>query len=1114
MGLEKCNAVFRETAAALGRAWLPVAAVLLPALPSWADQLPNGDYVAFARRTITVTSGATNLATKDNTSVYSHDGYYGATTSYELSNLYDGDAKTDIGVLNSNGTSDETYAPYIQVDFGAENNVGNVVVKLTPVDVSSSSSWIWNNSEDVKSYNFFPKTFTVSGSADGSSWTELGSFSTTYLVDGTEREGLSTGDYFTDPTSPIDMSSYRYMRITVTDAWGSWGAGMFDLGEFAVYDASNVSVTSNKLAIKKQGQDEWMTYTKLFKENKDNVKWSVSTNATQEEDYESGNEYAKDEGVDKLYDDDISTFFHSTWLTGKTSSTSYADAPEEPHYLQVDFGAEKDHFAIYMRPREDDSKVNLMPMIYTVYAYSGTGDTAPAITKNDEWKSSTEWTKLVTMSDTRGQEYFSGTMWTTDKVRYIRIVCESTYPENQYVQYTAEWDGGTWHQEIGTDNTTKDSKKRQVFFCLSELEICEPENTTLVESGSNFYEVYTASDGTTKTATFTQKLPVASSMTKAVVPDNISVDGSSINVTSISNTAFVGNEQLTSVTIGANVSSIGSNSFMNTPALKSIVVSGEKHSNGTYESSQVGDGDDSNALLATQSALYNGKTLLVYPEAIEEKNFTLPSDIIAIDQLAFYEAQYLKTIDLSQGGTSTGLTIADNAFQKAKALTTIKIPQHVTSVGAGAFEECPMLDSAYIYSPSIGAYCFRNDAALTTLDFYYDNEDDGETDIYKTRHGNTTTIGDKAFYGCTGLTGTLLLPRSITSLGSSAFEGCTGIETVEDWGRETSIPQGCFSGMTKLKTVYLYSPNLQDGAYVNAIASNAFDKTALSDLYVYSTQAFSGAALAGVGTAATNKLHVFADLVDDFQADAKGFVSKTSKTGFVNASSQIVPLTMDMTVGHGTTNDYSEASPYSTGVFEWNVKLPEGVTAYTATDKVTKKGTGEDGTDADKYYLTIQELGLGDDGTVPASTPVILMASQPGTAYSMELNSVSSTLAPEGNLLKGDAVEHFTTTGNDGDFYGMTYNTAGAAVFRKVKSDVVIPAGKVYMAAADMTKESEASAAKMLIIGSDEATGIRAIASDEADTTKPAIIYDLQGRRVASPAHGLYIINGKKIYVK
>jgi hypothetical protein len=43
---------------------------------------------------------------------------------------------------------------------------------------------------------------------------------------------------------------------------------------------------------------------------------------------------------------------------------------------------------------------------------------------------------------------------------------------------------------------------------------------------------------------------------------------------------------------------------------------------------------------------------------------------------------------------------------------------------------------------------------------------------------SVTSIGGGAFYRCTGLTGTLTIPNSVTSIGGYAFYGCTILETV------------------------------------------------------------------------------------------------------------------------------------------------------------------------------------------------------------------------------------------------------------------------------------------------------------------------------------------------
>ena len=47
-----------------------------------------------------------------------------------------------------------------------------------------------------------------------------------------------------------------------------------------------------------------------------------------------------------------------------------------------------------------------------------------------------------------------------------------------------------------------------------------------------------------------------------------------------------------------------------------------------------------------------------------------------------------------------------------------------------------------------------------------------------------------------------------------------------------------------------------------------------------------------------------------------------------------------------------------------------------------------------------------------------------------------------------------------------------------------------------------------------ETTGISEVRTLDKSNIRDGHYYDLQGRRVENPSHGLYIINGKKVYIK
>ena len=59
---------------------------------------------------------------------------------------------------------------------------------------------------------------------------------------------------------------------------------------------------------------------------------------------------------------------------------------------------------------------------------------------------------------------------------------------------------------------------------------------------------------------------------------------------------------------------------------------------------------------------------------------------------------------------------------------------------------------------------------------------------------SVTSVGNYAFYYCSGLTGSLTIPSSVTSIGSEAFRNCSGLTNVAIGSGVTSIGSGAFLG--------------------------------------------------------------------------------------------------------------------------------------------------------------------------------------------------------------------------------------------------------------------------------------------------------------------------------
>ena len=66
-----------------------------------------------------------------------------------------------------------------------------------------------------------------------------------------------------------------------------------------------------------------------------------------------------------------------------------------------------------------------------------------------------------------------------------------------------------------------------------------------------------------------------------------------------------------------------------------------------------------------------------------------------------------------------------------------------------------------------------------------------------------TNIGDRAFYGCTGLT-SITIPNSVTKIDSQAFDGCTSLVSVTIGSGVKSIGNKAFYGCMDLERVYSF----------------------------------------------------------------------------------------------------------------------------------------------------------------------------------------------------------------------------------------------------------------------------------------------------------------------
>lgn len=162
--------------------------------------------------------------------------------------------------------------------------------------------------------------------------------------------------------------------------------------------------------------------------------------------------------------------------------------------------------------------------------------------------------------------------------------------------------------------------------------------------------------------------------------------------------------------------------------------------------------------------------------------------------------------------------------------------------------------------------------------------------------------------------------------------------------------------------------------------------------------------------------------------------------------------------------------------------IPTGVKAYTLTYTSGDAATATEVT-----------------GTIPANTPVLLNGSDDATF------SGSGSVAAAATNVSGALTGVFEDTYVPAGSYVLQNGDEGLG-FYKVAADNTILA-KPFRAY--LTATSAARSLKINFAGA--ATGIESVA---AETQQNGQYFDLQGRRVAQPTKGLYIVNGKKMMVK
>ena len=607
----------------------------------------------------------------------------------------------------------------------------------------------------------------------------------------------------------------------------------------------------------------------------------------------------------------------------------------------------------------------------------------------------------------------------------------------------------------------------------------------------------------------------------------------SLNSATISNNGYIGERafsgcsSLVTATLGDSIASIGASAFYGCSKFSEMVIpdavtaiGSEAFKNCTsLQTVKVGNGTKS----INRYAFYGCRAL---------NSIVLGDSVATIGSNAFYACSSLPEIVIPQSVTE----INDYAFNNCTTLADVIIEDRTTALSLGSngssplFSDCP-LDSVYIggkitystsssygYSPFYRNTSLRSVFITDTEEEVYDNEFYGCSNLKNVSIGNgVKKIGNWAFSGCSALD-YFAFGKSVQSIGEEAFSDCNNVtqiisraktpptcgaqalDDINKWNCTLWVPE-------KYKAEYQSAEQWKEFFFVEGIAAQTYTVTFIVDGEVYDTLSVEYGEKITLPDTPVKEGHTFSGWsgVPEIMP-----AEDITITGTFTVNTYVVTYIVDGTVY------VTDSIAYGAEIVPRDEPTKEGHT-FSGWSEAPETMPAEDIVIEGSFSLNSYTITYKVDGEVYATDSIaygseIVLRDEPvkeGHTFS-GWSDVPETMPSNDITIEGTfSINSYTVTFMiDGEVYETATVEFGAEI------ELPTPPEKEGYIFGGWVGVPDTMPAQDVVIEGEYIVDTTGINDVKTESSNVRTVYDLQGRKVENPTNGIYIVNGKKVFVK